>query len=105
MVIVWDLHYAPANPRVSKNIAQRIHHTINVNVISCANNLLAMNGNVADSRRKLAHPFIPRDKLSEFLSKLGSDYPDLEPIEVNLFEYLKSMSNNPKSIEHAASGD
>jgi hypothetical protein len=65
---------------------------------------MMMKGDVADSRQKLTHPFIPEDRLFEFLSKLGSGHADLEPIEVDLFEYLKSMSNNPENIQRAARG-
>ena len=99
MVIVWDLYYAQTKPGLARNFARRIYHKIDENVTSCANNLVGLKGDVARSRRNLAHPLIPEDKLNAFLSELGLGNEGLEPIEIEMFKYLASSSNDPKNVE------
>lgn len=104
MVIVWDLYYAQTKPGPPRNFARRIYHKIDENITSCANNLARTKGDVAESRRNLAHPLIPEDRLSSFLSELGSGDESLEPIEVEMFRYLASRSNAPENVERAIRG-
>jgi hypothetical protein len=63
-----------------------------------------MKADMAESRRKLTHPFIPEDRLLKFLTELGSGEPGLEPIEIEMFDYLESRSNHPQNIERAIKG-
>ena len=104
MVIVWDLYHAQTKPGPARNFARRIYRKIDENIISCANNLARTKGDVAESRRNLAHPLISEDRLGNFLSELGSGDEGLEPIEIELFRYLASRSNAPENIEHAIRG-
>lgn len=101
---VWDLYYAQTKPGPARNFARRIYRKIDENVISCANNLARTKGDVAESRRNLAHPLIPEDMLSSFLSELGSGNEGLEPIEIEMFRYLALRSNAPENVERAIKG-
>ena len=80
----------PVIPRASTKFCPV--RKIDENILSCANSLskyMSMKGDVADSRRSLAHPIpLESDRLLKFPTKLGSAYADLEPIEIDLFKYL-----------------
>jgi hypothetical protein len=65
---------------------------------------MAMKGSVAASRQHLAHPSIHHDRLLSFLVKLGSGEAGLEPVQVDMFNFLRSVSNTQANIERAIKG-
>jgi hypothetical protein len=73
-------------------------------MLGYAEKLMFMKGSVASSRRHLAHPSIPNDGLLKFLARLGSSDADLEPLQVDMFDFLKLFSNTDKNIACAIKG-
>ena len=63
-----------------------------------------MKGSVSASQWHLAHPSIPNDRLLKFLATLGSSDADLEPLEVDMFNFLKLVSNTQENITRAIKG-
>jgi hypothetical protein len=62
---------------------------------------MSMKGSVAASRRHLAHPSIPNERLLKFLARLGSGNAGLDPLEVEMFNFLKLVSNTEENIMRA----
>ena len=64
-----------------------------------------MKGRVGASRQHLAHPSIPNDRLLKFLVRLGSDDAGLEPLQVDMFNFLKLVSNTEENIARTIKGE
>lgn len=98
------MYHARLRPGTGRSLAGRVFQYMGLHVQGCAHDLVAMKGSAPGVGRRdlaLAHP---DDSIREFLSRLGSDAEGLEPCEVALFEYLRSMSNTAENRAIAAFG-
>jgi len=59
---------------------------------------------VSTDRKRLAHPEISQERLEFFLQSLGSGAQDQDPLDVALFEHLKTTSISKENVERAAQG-
>lgn len=57
---------------------------------------------VSTNRKRVAHPVIDKEELEIFLQQLGDGTPDLDPLEIVMFNHLKTTSNSKHNIERAA---
>jgi len=59
---------------------------------------------VSDARTKFAHPTISQEFLDEFLDNLGAKQSYLSPLELRLFDHLRTTSITASNIEGAKRG-
>ena len=103
-LIVWDLYHARFRAGLGRNLARRIYRKLDENIVNYVESLRSMKGSVAASRLHLAHPSISNERLLKFLARLGSDNTGLDPLEVEMFDFLKSVSNTEENIMCAIKG-
>ncbi|KAM6502623.1 hypothetical protein JOM56_002600 [Amanita muscaria] len=97
----WDLFHARFLAGPGRNSARRICRNMDESMLGYAEILISKKGSVAASRRHLAHPSISNDRLLEFLVRLGLGDAGLEPLQVDMFNFLKLVSNTEENIARA----
>jgi len=101
--LVLDLFYATrfASSIQVRNVTWHVYNKLDLNLCYYTHNIIAKR-DVITERTNLAHPTISQECLEEFLNHLGANSQNLEPLEVALFNHLKSTSNTPENVQRAA---
>ena len=85
--------YNPVATAAYQSLSQVIHCLIPITI--------HLKQYVSEERAKLAHPTISQEYLDQFLDNLGANALPLSDLELQLFHYLRMVSNTPANIQGA----
>jgi len=100
-VVVSSLFYLKSSkgPSAAEHGAKIAYRTLDFHLRLWATTIIHSKQEVADTRAKIACPPVSQLYLEEYLDSFTDISSDLSPLEVQLFEYLRTSSLSTDNIE------
>jgi hypothetical protein len=102
-VIVYGLerHMQSGNANNAAAIAAKAaYHSMSGDILRYAPIIAHFKKCVSKDRNRFAHPVISQDFLKLFLDDLGAREPHLSPLQVRLFDHLRTTSTTIQGPNH-----
>ena len=83
-------------------MAWRLYDTIDLDLMHLAERILRLKKEASRRRNPLTRPVISNAEVREFLeADLGDGAPDLHPLEIAAFDFIKERANTDENIQEA----
>ena len=83
----------------ARTVARRVYGKIDEDLRYLGEQIFCSKQDIGDRQHLLAHPIIPDARVKAFLEDLGDGRPELQPMEIAVFQYLKQTTNTKANIE------
>jgi hypothetical protein len=85
-------------------VARRVYDKLDSNLRNLAEQIILSKKEVSERRKVLAHLVIPDALVNKFLEGLGDGRPGLHPLEIAVFNFLRTTTNTEANIREARNG-
>ena len=102
-VVVPGLFYLQSSKEhgVAEVAARMAYRSMHRDISRYAPIIIQFKKNAGENRAKIAHPTVSQTYLDEFINGLGGSEPNLSPLEVRLFDHLRTTSISTSNIQRA----